>query len=112
MGPKGKFTENTDVSSNKCTDKRIIRFLRVTTNKNVYRLTYFQKRLNGFPVKSVQISSLNQSVLSAHLHVIGVILKTPSPMVDLESACGAREEVRQALRRNRPLGQEPGNGRR
>jgi hypothetical protein len=35
MGPKGKFTENTNVSSNKCTDKRIIRFLRVKTNKNV-----------------------------------------------------------------------------
>jgi hypothetical protein len=105
------FTENTDVLSNKCTEAGIVRFLRVTTHKNVYRITYFQKRLNGFPVKSVQISYF-ESVLLAHLHVVGVILQTPCPMVNLEPACGAHKEVRQALSRNRPLGQEPQDGRR
>jgi hypothetical protein len=49
-------------------------------------------------------------VLSAHLHVIGVILQTPCPMVDPEPACGAHKEVRQAVSTNRALAQEPGDG--
>jgi hypothetical protein len=66
----------------------------------------------GFCSETVQLSSLFRSVLSAHLHVVGVILQTPCPMVDPEPACGAHKEVRQALSRNWPLGHEPGDARR
>jgi hypothetical protein len=51
MYSKGNFTENTHASSNKCTYTSIIRILRVKARKNVYRVTYFQKRLNGFRLK-------------------------------------------------------------
>jgi hypothetical protein len=45
MGPKGMFTENTDVSSNKCTETGIIRFLRVKTHKKRVQTYIFSKRV-------------------------------------------------------------------
>jgi hypothetical protein len=107
MGPKGKFTKNTDVSSSKCTYTSIIRFSRVKIAKMVYICRYSQKGLNGFMFKSVQIFPSYQSVLLAHLHLIGVILQTPGSMIDLEPACDARKEVRQAVNTKRALAQKP-----
>jgi hypothetical protein len=72
----------------------------VKTLKKVYRL-------NGCSTESVLMCSFYRSVLSAHLHVIGMILQTPGSMVDFESACDAREEVRQTVSTNRALAQEP-----